>query len=649
MSRDPEHDEPSSTESTSGQATADSAPAAATADFEPTDLASLPDFYHPTVSPDGERVAVYHDRTGRNELYILNVATGELEQFSDGEVPRNARWPIAWDGTGDRVFFHLDEGGDEQNDLHAFDLESRAVESVVSVDGQAIFQDVTDDGRYVLYASDESAQMNLYRYDTETDETRQLTAFEQPARGGSFSPDGDRVAFVSNESDDLANRDTYIVDADGGDPTRIDVPETTDGASTTLAEWGPDGDRLLLSDDSADTSRIGVYDLTTETVTWLGDGTHEERAAGFSPDGSLALGVRVREAGVVPIRYDLTGVDAATGEESSTTATEFDVDDGVAVVGGADSFTGETTLTLVNTASAERKTLFEYDLADDTTRTLIAPDYGEIDPDAFVPAEYVTYHSDDWQEIGALLYDARRRPSADPDATDQPVVVMVHGGPHGQSTKSFNLYAQFLVSKGFSVLQPNYRGSTGRGREFRQAVHDDWGGMEQADVAAGGRYMAAREWVDEDRVAVFGGSYGGYSAFMQLVKYPTLWATGVAWMGITDLHALYEESMPHYRTMLEQQLGEPETNTDLWTQRSPVTHVGNLRRPVFIVHGVNDPRCPISQARIFRDALLDRGLTAGPEGDFEYEELDEEGHGSTDQAQKLRAFELVGDYLDRRL
>jgi dipeptidyl aminopeptidase/acylaminoacyl peptidase len=89
--------------------------------------------------------------------------------------------------------------------------------------------------------------------------------------------------------------------------------------------------------------------------------------------------------------------------------------------------------------------------------------------------------------------------------------VMVHGGPHFRASKRFNLYVQFLVSRGYAVFQPNYRGSTGRGRSFEHAIHGDWGGMEQADVAAGGRWLMDRAWVDADRVAVFGGSYGGYS------------------------------------------------------------------------------------------------------------------------------------------
>jgi dipeptidyl aminopeptidase/acylaminoacyl peptidase len=226
---------------------------------------------------------------------------------------------------------------------------------------------------------------------------------------------------------------------------------------------------------------------------------------------------------------------------------------------------------------------------------------------------------------------------------------MVHGGPHFHASRRFDVYVQFLVSQGYTVLQPNYRGSTGRGRAFKQRIYGDWGGMEQVDVRRGAEWLADRDGVDADRIAAFGGSFGGYSVYCQLTMHPGPWATGVAWIGITDLHRLYEDDMPHFKHQLRQQMGDPEDDHDLWRDRSPVEHVDGMEAPVYIVHGVNDPRCPVSQARLFRDALEERGWTEGSDGDFEYEELSEEGHGSTDVEQKVRVFRLLADYLDRRL
>jgi dipeptidyl aminopeptidase/acylaminoacyl peptidase len=638
-------------------------------------LVSLPEFYHPFASPDGEHVGLYWDESGRNELYLLDPDTGDRTQVSDENVPRNAYWPYLWHPDGDRLYFHQDDGGDEQHDVHAIDLDGDT-EQVVDVQGQCFLLDVAPDGDALFYRSDRREQMSCYRHDLASGESTQLTAYERPTEDASVSPDGDRLAYVTNESADMENRDVYVAaiddlrDApapreDGDQATRrLDVG--IDGSQTMVEAWGPDGDRLLLSDDAEDTKRAGVYDLEgaprasesrpgsdapreeADAVTWLGDGSHEETGQTFTPDGERVLATRERRAGTELVVYDL----------ADGTGRVLDLPDGVVSVptyGPDSTFLDDTSFLVTHEGTASRKRLLVYDLATDESRVLKDADYGEFDPDDFVEAEYVTYESSggdtehawpsegdhETYEIGALLYDSGERPS--------PGVVKVHGGPHGQSKRSFGVYTQFLVDRGYTVLCPNYRGSTGRGREFRTAIQGDWGGAEQGDIAEGGRWLMDRDWVDEDRVAVYGGSYGGYSAYMQLVKYPELWATGIASVGMTDLQSLYEESMPHFQTGLEQMVGDPDEHPERYRERSAITHVDRIERPLLMVHGVNDPRCPISQARDFRDALEDRGLTAGEDGDFEYTELGEEGHASSDIEQKIRTTRILSDYLARRL
>lgn len=600
------------------------------------ELAGLPEFYHPIVSPDGSRVAFYYDDSGRNELCVMDVESGELRQVTHGEVPRNARWYPRWDASGDRVFFHLDQDGDEQNDVLAVDLDGE-VEAVVEPDGQAIIEDSTTDA--LLYASDAGTQLNLYRSNFSSGEVRQLTEYDQPVRGGEFSPGGGRIAYVANESDRLENLDGYVMKADGSEKRRLDVGE--DGSQTRIGGWFPDGDRLLVSDDTANLRRVGVYDLASDDVGWLGPHEHEESAVAVSPDGAHVLVTRTRRAATMPVVYD---VETGTGRE-------LDLPEGVAGLPGGGSaggvFADDSTLVLAHSTASTRKQLYRYDLETDESTVLLEATYGDVGSDTFVDATYVEYESDDGLEIGGLLYDPRDGPMRAAGETSVPGVVMVHGGPHFHASRRFSLYVQFLVSRGYAVFQPNYRGSTGRGREFKHAIHGDWGGKEQADVAAGGRWLMDRDWIDEDRVAVFGGSYGGYSVYCQLTQYPTLWTTGIAWIGITDLHRLYAEDMPHFQHQLLMQMGDPEENHDLWRDRSPIEHVDEMERPVFMIHGVNDPRCPVEQARRFRDALVDRDWSAG--SDFEYEEMGEEGHGSTDIEQQIRVFRLLDDYLDRRL
>ncbi len=597
-------------------------------EFPLEDLIRLPDFYNPVVSPDGDRVAFYYDETGRIELYVQDLETGERRQVSDGNVPRNARYPLAWSRDGERIYFHEDEGGDEQNDVHAMALDGER-EPLVELDGQCVLQDVGPGGDTLLFSSTAGEQMNLYRHDLERGEHEQLTTYDQPVWTAVYGPEGDRIAYVANETADMENKDVYVSDADGSNPRTLDIGDT--GAEAGVADW--QGDRLLVQDNTADLGRVGAYDLAADEVTWYGHGEYEERAIRFTPDGDV-LAMRTRGCSVVPVRYGGPDDDGA----------EFDLPDGVAAAAGAGTtgtFTDDGEVLTAFGTAATRQSLVTYDLDSGETTTVLPAEYGEFDPEAFVDAEYVTYESHDGTEIDGLLFDSGERPS--------PAIVNVHGGPHAQTLRNFGAFTQYIVSQGYSVFMPNYRGSTGRGREFKNAVHGDWGGAEQGDVAEAGRYLKDLDWIDEDRVAVAGGSYGGYSTFCQLTMYPEEWAAGVAIVGITDLLSLYEESMPHFKTTLEEQLGDPEENAEFYRERSPITHVEDMERPICIVHGVNDPRCPISQARGFRDALEEMGWEEGENGDFEYHELGEEGHGSTDVDQRIRQQRLLLEFIERRV
>jgi dipeptidyl aminopeptidase/acylaminoacyl peptidase len=175
----------------------------------------------------------------------------------------------------------------------------------------------------------------------------------------------------------------------------------------------------------------------------------------------------------------------------------------------------------------------------------------------------------------------------------------------------------------------------------------DWGGGDLEDVAAAARYLQRLPDVDPGRIGIFGGSYGGYMTYMAVTKKPDLWKAAVAWVGITDLHKLYEEDLPHFKDYFREQMGDPVADRDLWRERSAITYADQLTAKLLIVHGHTDPRCPITQARIFRERLLELGRTEGE--DFEYVEFADEGHGSQDIKQKLRFYGLLEDFFARRL
>jgi len=595
------------------------------------ELASLPSFYFPTPSWDRKRVAFYWDKTGRMELYLLDLPDGKPRQLSHGEVPRSLRAGFVWSRAGGTIVFAKDQGGNEQHDLYAIDTESGAVRQITNTpQAQEIPAEFSPDDEWLTMFSNRDGQMNLYKLHPDGSDVTPLTRFANPVMsGGIWSPNGEWIAFGVNETSELKNIDVYIVRADGSDLRR--VLQVKVGSIDTPVEWFPDGNRLAITSDASGVNRPGVLDIETGKVRWFGEGGIEESASGLSEDGRWLVALRNADATIQPVLYDVD-----TG-----TAKEFDLPAGLAV--GSDFVLDDRAMLVSYMSPTSRNELILYDIEGGKRTVLVPAEYGSIDRNLFVEPEYISYPSVDGLSISAILYVPRNIAEGE----KLPAVVNVHGGPTGQFFRSFDPFSQFLADQGFVVLEPNIRGSTGYGVKFRDMNRYDWGGKDLEDVAAGAEYLKGLPYVDPKRLAVFGGSYGGYMTLMQVVKKPELWKAAVSWVGISDLIRLYETSMEHFKYFLRWHMGDPKENEDLWRERSAITYAENTRAKLLLVHGENDPRCPVEQSRLFRDKLNQLGYKEGE--DFEYVELSGEGHGSSDIAQKLRTYKLLVDFLKRRL
>lgn len=603
------------------------------------ELCRLPSFYLPTVSWKGDRVAFYWDTSGRMELHVLDLATRETRQVSHGEVPRALRAGFAWDRADRGIVFAKDSGGTEQHDLYRIDVETGAVTRLTNdPTAQEYVGQFSPDDQWLTVltnkrhpaAPDRPGQLNLWKMRADGAEYSPLTSYAFPVFGGQWSRDGQLVAYATNEDvTNLKNADSYVVRADGTEARK--VLSVKKGSKDSIADWHPDGKRLAVTSDASGQNRAGILDIGTGQVRWLGKDNVEEHAIRFSEDGRLLAAVRNFESSVRPVIYDVE-----TGAPR-----ELKLPEGYAV--GASFFDDDKKLLVSFSSDVTRGSLVAYDLGSDTYDVLLDAEYGPIDRSVFVEAKHVYYKTFDGRQIPALLY----APRGIPPGERLPALVHVHGGPTGQWFRGFDPFAQFLVDRGLVVIEPNIRGSTGYGVDFRDAAIKDWGGADLEDVVGAAEYLETLPYVDPERLVVFGGSYGGFMALIAATKKPEIWRAAVAWVGVSDLHKLYEKSMEHFKYYFREQMGDPEKDRALWRDRSAVEFADQLRAKLLMVHGVNDPRCPVEQSRVFRDRLLELGRKEGE--DFEYVELGDEGHGSTDIAQKIRTFNILADYLERVL
>jgi dipeptidyl aminopeptidase/acylaminoacyl peptidase len=220
---------------------------------------------------------------------------------------------------------------------------------------------------------------------------------------------------------------------------------------------------------------------------------------------------------------------------------------------------------------------------------------------------------------------------------------VVHGGPEGQSRPTFQPLIQHLASAGFAVLAPNVRGSSGYGRAY---LHLDDVRLRQdsvADLAHAAHWLRDSRRADPERIAVYGGSYGGFMVLAALTSYPELWAAGVNLVGIANFVTFLENTGPWRRHLREAEYGSLEHDRDFLTEISPVNHVEKIRAPLLVIHGANDPRVPIGEAEQMVARLKALGRTV------EFLRLEDEGHQIAKLANKLVAYPLAVDFLRRHL
>lgn len=594
------------------------------------ELAKLPSFYLPTVSWKREVIAFYWDKTGRLELYLMDLSERKPKQLSHGEVPRALRAGFVWDRTDQSIIFAKDKDGNEQHDLYQIDVQTSTVKQLT--DDPTCQEDpveVSPDNKWLAVLSNKHGQLNLYKMKLDGSEYVKLTDYKNPVFTALWSPDGQYLAYVTNESPNLNNFDVYLMRADGSNPRR--VLRVKEGSQDSVSDWSPDGRFLAITSDASGVNRPGLLELQSSEVRWVGEEGIDESAVKFSESGKYLVCLRNQDSQIRPVLYD-----TKTGQRR-----DLKLPAGIAV--GSDFVNNDKGLITLFSTPTRRAELVLYDLETDSYETLLPAEYGSIDPEIFVNCEHIWYRSSDGLQIPALLY----KPREIPKGTKLPAIVMVHGGPTAQWVRGFDAYAQFLVDRGYVVLEPNIRGSTGYGVKFRDLNRHDWGGGDLEDVAAGAEYLKSLPFIDPTRLAVCGGSFGGYMTFMQVVKKPNLWKAASAWVGMTHLKKLYDSSMEHFKYYFRLQMGDPEKNAQLWEERSALNYAQNVKAKLQIVHGANDPRCPVEQSRIFRDRLSELGYKEGK--DFEYVEFGDIGHGSIDIEHKIRWYKLLADFMERVL
>jgi dipeptidyl aminopeptidase/acylaminoacyl peptidase len=579
------------------------------------------------VAPDGAEVLVRSDDTGSMQVYRLPVRGGELTRLTFLDEPVAAARYIP--GSPDAVLA-VDSGGDENYQLWRVDLRGGELRELVVEPGvKHDLGDVSRDGRFIAFSSTRrnGIDFDVHVLDLVDDSSR--IVLEGGANAvEAFSPDGRWLTVFRIDGEVALSGDLQLVDLSGGDVRTI--VERTGPGTAHATSWYPDSSGFLFSTDAGrDVAAIARYDIGTASWEYAIDSIWDSEAS-LSGDGRFALVVHADDAVTRLQLYDA---------ESFSLARELpmpDIGAGFAmplVPRPRLSRDGSSALlTFTSTAKPLTPLRIDTDSAGDAARLL--PDAGAVPPELAVTPELHRITSFDGEQITYFLYR--------PGAEHPPVVMLVHGGPEARFVPRYDPFIIRMVAAGMAVVAPNVRGSAGWGRRFTSLDDRRLRLNSVRDLSAVHGSLAAQD-VDTSRVAVMGASYGGYMSLAALAFSPELWAAGIAIVGISSLLTFLENTSPYRRRFREVEYGFLDTDRDFLIAASPITRVDDMRAPLMLVHGANDPRVPVGEARQLHALLQARGV------DCELLIYADEGHGLAKRVNRLDAYPRMFDFLRRHL
>jgi dipeptidyl aminopeptidase/acylaminoacyl peptidase len=232
------------------------------------------------------------------------------------------------------------------------------------------------------------------------------------------------------------------------------------------------------------------------------------------------------------------------------------------------------------------------------------------------------------------------------EAKNLPVVINPHGGPWARDVWGYDPEVQFLANRGYAVLQMNFRGSLGYGRKFWEISFKQWGKTMQNDITDGVNWLKEEKIADPKRIAIYGGSYGGYAVLAGLTFNPDVYCCGIDYVGVSNLFTLLKTIPPYWKPMLDMQyemIGNPEKDKELYTEISPVFHVDKIKAPLFIAQGANDPRVNKNESDQMVEAMKKRGV------EVEYMVKENEGHGFHNEENRFDFYRAMDKFLEKHM
>jgi len=576
-------------------------------------------------SPNGHALAFLLDTTGVPQVYRLDAPGAEPQPLT--AFPDSVR-SVHWSPDGASLLFAMDQGGDEREQLYLIGADGAGCRALTSAP-EAIhtFGGWSADGRRIAFAANRrnAAYFDVYTLDVETGEEQCVLERDGYFNPVAWGPDGAHLLVREHHSS--FNHDLHLLDLATGALRHL-TPHTGNARYLT-PHLLPDGRSVVCCTDQ-DRDFLGLVrtDVKTLNSYRLLEKRADVECCDVSADGRRVAALLNRDgwselvaarlgdrmlSGLVSARLPGVANDCRMARSGSCIAV---------------SLNGPTRNFNVWSVDPETTSRVQWTQAP----------LGDLAGIPLVEPEAVRYPSHDGLQIPALLYRAK-----DAGAGPLPAIVHVHGGPESQDRPNFSAVYQYLAQRGYLVLAPNVRGSTGYGNAYAHLDDREKRYDALRDVEYAHRWLAASGAADPQRIAVMGASYGGFTVLACLTRQPELWAAGVDIVGISNFETFFQNTGPWRRALRAAEYGDPEQDRELLRDLSPIHAVDRIQAPLFVVQGANDPRVP----QVESDQMVERLRARNHPVDYLL--FPDEGHGIVKLGNRIKTYTAVADFLDRCL
>lgn len=587
-----------------------------------------------SLSPDGKHISYmkpWEEGNRMMNVYVRPIDSNDEVRITDAS--KRSLYGYFWINDN-RIAYVQDKGGDENIHIYAVDIDGKNNIDLTPFENiQArITDDLEDDPNFMLVALNKRNPQihDVYRLNVNSGDMDMIA--ENPGNISGWGTDHDGKLRIATTSDGV---NTSLLYRENEDDDFKSILTTNFKESVSPLFFTFDNKELYVSSNRGrDKSAIFKFDLETA----------KEGELIFEHDEVDVYGLMSSKK-----RKVITGVSYTTDKrqihffdkwrENLQSTLESQLKGVEVAISGLSK--DETKAIVVTYSDRSRGTYYYYDIENDNLTKLadLSPWLNEDDMAFMKP---IKYKSRDGLTIPGYL----TLPLDYKKGEKLPVVINPHGGPWARDNWGFNPEIQFLANRGYAVLQMNFRGSVGYGREFWEISFKQWGKTMQDDITDGVNWLIEEGIADPDRIAIYGASYGGYATLAGLTFTPDIYACGVDYVGVSNIFTLLETLPPYWelgRQMMYEMIGNPETEKELLEAASPLFHIDKIKAPLLVAQGANDPRVKQAESDQIVDALKAKGI------DVPYILKEDEGHGFYNEENQFDFYQEMEKFLDKHL